>query len=114
MLTDPKRTNLRRPQTSFIGREAEKEALEGILRKEGLVTILGPPGIGKTRLAIELGLTYFAKEAPRGGVWFCDLTEAKSFHDICVSVSQALQAPLSSAKSEAEAATQLGAALLGR
>ncbi len=45
------------PVTSFVGREAELEALHELLavRGERLVTLVGPGGVGKTRLAIEVG-----------------------------------------------------------
>lgn len=41
----------------FIGRERELEQLELLLLGDGrrLVTILGPPGVGKTRLALQAG-----------------------------------------------------------
>jgi predicted ATPase/DNA-binding CsgD family transcriptional regulator len=40
--------------TSFVGRGAELDALTALLRSSRLVTIAGPAGMGKTRLAIEL------------------------------------------------------------
>ncbi len=63
---------------SFIGREDElaqvRARIEGGAR---VVTILGPGGMGKTRLAEacldELAVRYEAA----GGAWFCDLTQAK-------------------------------------
>ncbi|MEM7800945.1 MAG: LuxR C-terminal-related transcriptional regulator [Chloroflexota bacterium] len=42
------------PLTTFIGRQFEKEALIDLLRRERLVTLIGPGGIGKTRLAYEI------------------------------------------------------------
>jgi predicted ATPase/Tfp pilus assembly protein PilF len=44
------------PATSFLGRQREVEELTGLLAgtRNRLVTLLGAPGIGKTRLAIEL------------------------------------------------------------
>ncbi|MFI2238070.1 LuxR C-terminal-related transcriptional regulator [Streptomyces chrestomyceticus] len=39
--------------TSFIGREAELDALSGLLGRARLVTVLGPGGVGKTRLALR-------------------------------------------------------------
>src|SRR3954465_7362300 len=48
-------TNLPTPLTVLIGREQELESLSGRLRlrNERLFTLTGPPGIGKTRLAVE-------------------------------------------------------------
>ncbi len=45
------------PVTPFVGRESELEALHELLTVHGerLVTLVGPGGVGKTRLAIEVG-----------------------------------------------------------
>ncbi len=48
-------TNLPRPVSSFVGRAREREALHGLLRERSrLVTLSGPGGSGKTRLALEV------------------------------------------------------------
>ena len=47
------RTNLPAPVTSFIGRDKEQNEVLDLLVKNRLVTLVGPPGIGKTRLSIE-------------------------------------------------------------
>lgn len=44
---------LPRPRTSFVGRTAELAALHRLLGDARLVTITGPGGVGKTRLALE-------------------------------------------------------------
>ena len=46
-------TNLPRPASSFVGRERETEEVVGLVRDARLVTLTGPGGSGKTRLAIE-------------------------------------------------------------
>lgn len=48
-------TNLYRPPTSFIGREREVARVRELLARDDvrLLTLTGPPGIGKTRLSIE-------------------------------------------------------------
>jgi predicted ATPase/DNA-binding CsgD family transcriptional regulator len=42
------------PLTTFIGRETERERLLEALRAARLVTLVGPGGVGKTRLATEV------------------------------------------------------------
>jgi predicted ATPase/DNA-binding SARP family transcriptional activator len=43
-----------RPTTRLIGREDEVVALRGLLADERLATIVGPGGVGKTRVALEV------------------------------------------------------------
>ncbi|HEX4700560.1 MAG TPA: LuxR family transcriptional regulator, partial [Pseudonocardiaceae bacterium] len=47
-------TNLPTPLTSFIGRRAELDALADALGTARLVTVVGPGGCGKTRLAVAV------------------------------------------------------------
>ncbi|MQA13771.1 MAG: AAA family ATPase [Pseudonocardiaceae bacterium] len=44
--------NLPSPRTSFVGRRDELADLAGLLATKRLVTVTGPPGAGKTRLAL--------------------------------------------------------------
>jgi predicted ATPase/DNA-binding SARP family transcriptional activator len=50
----PRAAKVRRPPTSFIGRDDDVAAVLKRLRAERLVTLTGPGGIGKTRLATEV------------------------------------------------------------
>lgn len=67
----PATTNLPSAATSFVGRVEELDATDRVLAKHRVVTLTGPGGVGKTRLALEVA----ARVAPRfaGGAWFVDL-----------------------------------------
>ena len=52
--TTKTRSNLPVPRSSFVGRAQEFTELTTLLQQGRLVTIVGPGGAGKTRLAIEL------------------------------------------------------------
>lgn len=63
--------NLPAALTSFVGRSRELAALRARVAKNRLLTIVGPGGTGKTRLALRL-----AEELEPGyadGAWLCDL-----------------------------------------
>ncbi|MEX0790475.1 MAG: AAA family ATPase, partial [Actinomycetota bacterium] len=46
--------SLRRPLSTFVGRRREMAELTGLLATNRLVTLVGPGGVGKTRMALEL------------------------------------------------------------
>jgi predicted ATPase/transcriptional regulator with XRE-family HTH domain len=48
------RSNLPTPLTSFIGRQKELKEISGLLSSCRLLTLTGPGGVGKTRLAIQI------------------------------------------------------------
>jgi predicted ATPase/DNA-binding CsgD family transcriptional regulator len=70
----PARSSLTAPLSSFIGREQEIEAIAALLRQDGvrLVTLTGPGGVGKTRLAQRVAQNIAADYA--GGARMVDLT----------------------------------------
>ncbi len=94
---------------AFVGRQP---ALQAIRRRfEGgakLVSLLGIGGVGKTRLARRYGWTWLGDYA--GGVWFCDLSSARSLEGVCHAVAQGLDVPLG----RTDPVVQLGDALAGR
>ncbi|MFN0088744.1 MAG: ATP-binding protein, partial [Acidimicrobiales bacterium] len=63
--------NLPSPPTSFVGRVEETKLLAAEIRSHRLVTLVGPGGVGKTRLSIEAAGAV-ADEFP-DGVWFVEL-----------------------------------------
>ncbi|AQS72248.1 AfsR family transcriptional regulator [Streptomyces pactum] len=65
------RGNLRARLTSFVGRDADIEALRADLTAARLVTLLGPGGAGKTRLSQEVAEG--AGDPARDGAWLAEL-----------------------------------------
>src|SRR6266700_403640 len=60
------------PLTRFVGREAELTQVRALLAGSRLLTLTGPGGAGKTRLALQLA-SADASDFP-DGVWFADLS----------------------------------------
>jgi len=60
------------PLTRFVGRESELAEAAALLAETRLLTLTGPGGAGKTRLALRLA-SAAAPEFP-DGVWFVDLS----------------------------------------
>ncbi len=60
-----------RYSTSFVGRASDVAAVRRGLAEPGVLTLLGPGGIGKTRLTVETLATFEGGEARP--VWFADL-----------------------------------------
>ncbi|GAA1756013.1 BTAD domain-containing putative transcriptional regulator [Luedemannella helvata] len=76
----PQIGNLRATVSSFVGREAELARLGALLGEQRLVTLVGPGGAGKTRLAG----TAAAAAAPRlpGGAWLVELAPVSDPADV--------------------------------
>jgi predicted ATPase/class 3 adenylate cyclase len=64
--------NLPPQLTAFIGRSREIQDVAEALRTSRLVTLLGPGGVGKTRLAIEVAS--LVRDDFADGVWMADLS----------------------------------------
>src|SRR6266496_1485595 len=63
--------NLPMQLTSFIGRGLERTEIKQLLSKTHLLTLTGPGGTGKTRLAFQVGEELLPSFAD--GVWFVEL-----------------------------------------
>ncbi|HEV7657601.1 MAG TPA: BTAD domain-containing putative transcriptional regulator [Mycobacteriales bacterium] len=86
----PQRPEVHLPgrRSSLVGRDTELETLVGRLRQDRLVTVVGPPGVGKTRLTVEAAHEVASEFVD--GVWFVDLTVAKDAGQVFDLVGSAL------------------------
>src|SRR5688572_6178622 len=64
-------TNLPASLTSFIGREKEQAEILKLISKYRLVTLVGPGGVGKTRLSLKVGEQALGDYAH--GIWVVEL-----------------------------------------
>src|SRR5262245_36167179 len=71
MGSDASTGRLRGELTEFVGRRAELAQVRDALAGARLVTLTGPGGIGKTRLALQVAAG--AERAFRDGVWLAEL-----------------------------------------
>lgn len=71
LTTHVPRHNLPLPLSSFVGRDPELRAIQGLLHDARLVTLTGPGGCGKSRLALEVGRE-LASAYP-DGIWLVEL-----------------------------------------
>jgi class 3 adenylate cyclase/predicted ATPase/Tfp pilus assembly protein PilF len=94
---------------AFVGR---REPLAELARRfdagTRLISVLGLGGTGKTRLVTRFGWNSL-RDFP-GGVWFCDLSEARSQDGIIYAVAQGLDIPLG----KDDPVVQIGRAIAGR
>ena len=82
--------NLPRQLSSFVGRDHEILEGEERLREATTLTLTGPGGVGKTRLALEIGahlVTDF-----EGGVWMVELASVDEGELVPDAVASALRA----------------------
>ena len=84
---DNQPNNLPVQLTSFIGREPELAVLEKLLGESRVLTLTGPGGCGKTRLALELAARVL-DEYP-DGAWFVDLSAVTDPKAVTASVAAA-------------------------
>ncbi|MFA6577349.1 MAG: NB-ARC domain-containing protein, partial [Nocardioides sp.] len=82
---NPVRAGLRFEATSLVGREDDLRALRALVRESRVISILGPGGLGKTRLAHLLG-----REAEQPVVHFVELVGVVAAEDVVGELGSAL------------------------
>ena len=85
-------TNIPAEPTRFVGRRAELAEIKRHLKKTRLLTLTGPGGIGKTRLALKA-----AKEAAGDfgdGCFFVSLAPIRSVENIIQTIAEGLKFPI--------------------
>jgi predicted ATPase/DNA-binding SARP family transcriptional activator len=83
-----RKTNLRAELTSFVGRDADVDAVRELIAEHRLTTLTGPGGSGKTRLAAETARTLLG-DLP-DGAWLVDLAAIGADGDVAQAAIDAL------------------------
>jgi predicted ATPase/class 3 adenylate cyclase/DNA-binding CsgD family transcriptional regulator len=82
------RASFATPVTPLVDRESELSRISSMLARHRLVTLVGPGGTGKTRLAIQLASS--APESNLGDSWCAEFAAVKDGGDIAEVLSRAL------------------------
>ena len=75
--------------TSFVGRASEIKQVQRLLADNRLVSLVGPPGIGKTRLALEVAETIASRF--RDGCWVVELAPIGDGAQVAPAMAAALK-----------------------
>jgi len=100
--------NLSHPLTPLVGRSSELAELDQLMfdHSERLITITGPGGVGKTRLALAVAERHLAANRFRGGAYVVPLAAIDDAQAIVPALANALKLSAENNKSSLEARKQ--------
>ena len=81
--------HLPKASSELVGRQAELASLMEHLGRRRLVTLVGPGGVGKTRLALEVAL--LSADAFRDGVWLVELAAVTEADAVVATLAAAVE-----------------------
>jgi predicted ATPase/class 3 adenylate cyclase len=82
-------TNLPQPSATLVGRSRELAELAALVSESRLVTLTGPGGVGKTRLAVEVARA--ALQRFRDGAFFVSLAPVAAPELVAATIARALE-----------------------
>src|ERR1700737_5499704 len=85
------RDNLPRYLTSFVGRRTELSGLKSALARSRMVTLTGPGGVGKSRLAAELARACLNRWPQ--GIWWVELAPVSDPRQVASTAVAVLELP---------------------
>lgn len=97
---DPLAGNLPSAPSRLFGRDADLVALDAALGESGVVTVTGPGGIGKTRVAAAAAWQVRSRYAD--GAWWVELAGVGDRRDVAPAVGRALGIARADARLEAD------------
>ena len=93
------------PGTRFLGRRREIEELVALCTRNRLVTLSGPGGAGKTRLAVEVARVLAKTSSYADGLWMVDLSGVRDADLVPATAASALELTLSGSRPTVAALT---------
>ena len=93
----------------FVGRQRERARVETLLGTGArVVTLVGPGGMGKTRLAVRCAAAWL-HDPQVGAVCFVELADARTETEVAIAIARALDVPLASGGASKKLASAVAA-----
>jgi predicted ATPase/DNA-binding CsgD family transcriptional regulator len=83
-----RRGNVPADLTAFVGRRADVADVKGLLATSRFVSLVGPGGVGKTRLVLRIAAEL--RRAFVDGVWFVELADLRAREELPQAIATAL------------------------